>query len=70
MRADYLSHVSAMRHHSFRLRAELFQALNARWGPNYIDRLRRLTIASRCSTHGPLLLPLLFSGGSVDDFTG
>ena len=38
VRADYLSHVSAMRHHGYRLRVELFRALDERWGPHSIDR--------------------------------
>ena len=37
-RGDYLSHVSAMRRHGHRLRAELLHALDARWGPHSIDR--------------------------------
>ena len=32
------SHVSAMRHHGYRLLAELSHALDARWGPHSIDR--------------------------------
>ena len=38
VRADYLSLVSALRHCDYRLRAELFHALDAWWGPHSIDR--------------------------------
>ena len=38
VRADYLSHVSAMRHPGYRLRTELFHALDERRGPDSIDR--------------------------------
>ena len=40
VRADYLSlaGVPAMRHHCYRLRAELVHALDERWGPHSIDR--------------------------------
>lgn len=37
-RADYLSHVSEMRHHDYRLRPALFHQLNALWGPHTVDR--------------------------------
>ena len=38
VRADYLSHVSEMRHHGYRLRARLFAQLDAVWGPHTVDR--------------------------------
>ena len=51
VRADYLSHVSAIRHHGYRLRAELFHALDTRWDPHSIDRF---TTADNCK---PLQVP-------------
>ena len=53
MRADYLSHVSAMRHHGYRLRAELFHALNARWGQHSFT-IDRFATADNCQ---PLQAP-------------
>ena len=60
VRADYLSHVSAMRHHGYCLRAELFHALDERWGPHSIDRFasadncqRPRTRAVSASTSSP-----------------
>ena len=38
MRADYLSHVSAMRHHHYSLRDEWFAYLDGLWGPHTVDR--------------------------------
>lgn len=38
VRADYLSHVSAMRHHDYRVRTRCFAVLDRMWGPHSIDR--------------------------------
>ena len=38
VRADYLSHASEMRHHSYRLREEWFAYLDGLWGPHSVDR--------------------------------
>ena len=38
VRADFLSHVSAMRHHLYSLREEWFAYLDGLWGPHTIDR--------------------------------
>ena len=38
VRADFLSHVSAMLHHSYRLREDWFAYLDGLWGPHTIDR--------------------------------
>lgn len=38
LRADYLSRVSEMRHHDYRIRPELFQRLDSAWGPHSVDR--------------------------------
>ena len=38
VRADFLSHVSAMRHHHYRLAEEWFAYLDGLWGPHTIDR--------------------------------
>ena len=65
VRADYLSLVSALRHCDYRLRAELFHALDAWWGPHSASRW--MTIASRCRPPTrAVLFPLLFPGGGVD----
>ena len=37
-RADYLSHVSEMRHHDYHLRPAHFRHLDALWGPHTADR--------------------------------
>lgn len=37
-RADYLSRVSEMRHHDYRLRPQIFRLLDEAWGPHSIDR--------------------------------
>jgi len=54
VRADYLSHVAAMRHHHYTLRKPLFRRLDAMWGPHSVDRF---ATASCCQ---PLTEP--FSG--------
>ena len=51
VRAEFLSHVSAMPHYGYGLRAELLHALDALRGPHSIVRFARLTIASRCRPH-------------------
>ena len=38
VRADYLSHVSAMQHHHYRLLREWFEYLDGLWGLHSIDR--------------------------------
>ena len=38
VRADYMSHVSEMRHHHYRLTEEWFAYLDGLWGPHTIDR--------------------------------
>ena len=38
VRADYLSHASEMRHHSYSLRPEWFAYLEGLWGPHTVDR--------------------------------
>ena len=38
VRADYLSHVSEMRHHHYRLLEEWFAYLDGLWGPHTVDR--------------------------------
>ena len=38
VRADFLSHASEMRHHSYSLRAEWFAYLDGLWGPHSVDR--------------------------------
>jgi hypothetical protein len=38
LRADYLSRVSEMRHHDYRIRTAVFHELNGLWGPFSIDR--------------------------------
>lgn len=37
-RADYLSRVSEMRHHDYRVHPEIFRCLDADWGPHSVDR--------------------------------
>jgi len=37
-RADYLSRVSEMRHHDYRLRPDVFRRVDAAWGPHTVDR--------------------------------
>jgi hypothetical protein len=51
VRADFLSHVSALRHHHYRLRPEQFAYLDGLWGPHTIDRF---ATAETCQ---PLLPP-------------
>ena len=51
VRADFLSHVSALRHHHYRLRVEHFAYLDGLWGPHTIDRFATL------ETCQPLLPP-------------
>ena len=38
IRADFLSHVSAIDHHAYSLREELFAYLDGLWGPHTVDR--------------------------------
>ena len=38
VRADYLSHVSTMRHHDYRVPPGLFAELDSAWGPHTVDR--------------------------------
>lgn len=38
VRADYLSHVSEMRHHDYQLHQTLFLQLDQEWGPHTVDR--------------------------------
>jgi hypothetical protein len=38
VRADFMSHVSEMRHHHYRLREEWFAYLDGLWGPHTVDR--------------------------------
>ena len=42
VRADYLSHVSEMRHHLYSLRADWFAYLDGLWGPHTVDRFATL----------------------------
>ena len=38
VRADYLSHAAEMRHHDYRIPADLFRDIDAAWGPHTVDR--------------------------------
>ena len=38
VRAEYLSHVSEMRHHHYRLLEEWFAYLDRLWGPHTVDK--------------------------------
>ena len=52
VRADFLSRVSNLQLHDYRLRADLFRWLDAAWGPHTIDRFATVHSCQRLSGRG------------------